>query len=93
MVNNLTLRVGGMYSNGVFGRHWSVRQVLAEMAECGSDEGEPLLDCIVFKVLVGPLRRKKLVCSRGEFLRWARYEVERDETSWIRRDTAGTERL
>ncbi len=92
-MKKLTIRVGGTYSNGVFGRHWSVRQVLEEMADCDSDEGISLQDCIVFKVLVGQQRRKKLVCSRGEFLRWACYEVERDETSWIRRVSDSPERL
>ncbi|MBZ0092280.1 MAG: hypothetical protein K8F27_08685 [Sulfuricellaceae bacterium] len=92
-MKKLAIRVGGTYSNGVFGRHWSVRQVLAEMAECDSEGGEALEDCIVFKVLVGQQRRKKLVCSRSEFLRWASYEVERDETSWIRRGTDAPEAL
>jgi hypothetical protein len=84
-MKQLSLRVGGMYSNGIFGRHWAVRQVLAFHAV---DEGAASLQVVTFKVLAGPERRKRLTCSREEFTRWAVYEVARNENSWTRCDDA-----
>lgn len=74
------IRVGAVYSNGNFGNHWGVRQVLAQNVDCPSIGVQ---DCIRYKVLVGPGRRSQAVCSREEFVRWARYEVVRDENSWV----------
>lgn len=76
------IKLGAAYSNGDFGRHWVVRQILH--VDVSSDAVE--LDNITFKVLVGPGRRSKLSCTRGEFLRWMRYEVVRNENSWERAD-------
>lgn len=70
----LALRPGTCYSNGNFGRHWAVRQIVAI-----SDAGD-----VSFNVLVGQGRRRTASCSRKEFLDWARYEVMRDENSWVR---------
>lgn len=69
------IRLGGYYSNGVFGKHWSVRQVVAK------DVG-----AVTYKVLVGPGRRCTGSCSHDEFMDWARYEVTRNENSWERVD-------
>lgn len=76
------IKLGAAYSNGDFGKHWAVRQILH--VEVSSDAVE--LDNITFKVLVGPGRRSKLSCTRGEFVRWMRYEVVRNENSWERAD-------
>lgn len=76
------IRLGAAYSNGDFGKHWVVRQILH--IEVSSDAVE--LDNITFKVLVGPGRRSRLSCTRGEFARWMRYEVVRNENSWERAD-------
>lgn len=70
----LVLSSGACYSNGNFGKHWAVRQIVAI-----SDTGD-----VSFKVLVGQGRRRTVSCSSKEFLDWARYEVVRDENSWIR---------
>lgn len=76
------IKLGAAYSNGDFGKHWVVRQV--SHIEVSPDAVE--LDNITFKVLVGPGRRSRLSCTRGEFLRWMRYEVVRNENSWERAD-------
>lgn len=76
------IKLGAAYSNGDFGKHWAVRQILHIDA---SDESVEQ-DSITFKVLVGPGRRSRLSCSRAEFLRWMRYEVVRNENSWERAD-------
>lgn len=68
------LEVGRCYSNGVFGRHWQVRQIVAVDAEA-----------VAYKVLVGPGRRRRQCCTPKEFLDWIGYEVLRDENSWIRK--------
>jgi len=75
------IRAGGNYSNGVFGRHWSVRYVVSRQRAAGERE-----DCITYRVLVGADRRKQFTCGLEEFLRWVIYEVVRNETSWVRVD-------
>ena len=80
------IRVGATYSNGNFGNHWAVRQVVARNVDCPS---LGLTDCVRYKVLVGPGRRSQGVCSLEEFMRWARYEVVRDENSWVQVKAAG----
>jgi CBS domain-containing membrane protein len=67
------LAVGRCYSNGVFGRNWQVRQIV-------SLEGE----AVVYKVLAGPNRRRRVTCTLAEFTAWIGYEVQRDENSWVR---------
>jgi CBS domain-containing membrane protein len=69
------IRTGACYSNGDFGAHWAVRQVL-------TIAGEPA--CVRYKVLVGEGRRREHSCKRDEFAAWARYEVVRNENSWKR---------
>lgn len=76
------IRAGSAYSNGNFGSHWSVRQVLSTSADCDGAEAIAA-DCISYKVLAGAGRRGQGVCTREEFLHWARYEVARDENSWV----------
>ncbi|MCE5181084.1 MAG: hypothetical protein LLG15_04715 [Betaproteobacteria bacterium] len=68
------LKPGACYSNGDFGRHWTVRQIVS-ISEVGS---------VTYKVLAGVGRRRSETCSREEFQSWVRYEVIRNENSWIR---------
>ena len=75
------IKVGGTYSNGNFHGHWEVRQVLANGIPC---EQESAGECVKYKVLVGTHRRRSFICSSAEFSRWVRYEVARDENSWIK---------
>jgi CBS domain-containing membrane protein len=65
------------YSNGQYGKHWSVRQIIDESAEENLDE-----DRVVYKVLAGAGRRNTVTCTRVEFADWAVYEVFRNENSW-----------
>lgn len=78
----LQIQSGRAYSNGVFGNQWEVREVV----------GGPVCNtpgdarAISYRVVVGKLRRRRFTCSHDEFLRWARYEVVRNENSWERVD-------
>lgn len=65
--------MGRCYSNGVFGRNWQVRQILAMDDET-----------VAYKVLAGPDRRRRKHCPLEEFIHWIGYEVRRDENSWVR---------
>ncbi len=65
------------YSNGQYGKHWAVRQIIEE-----SDENDPETEKIVYKIIVGKGRRKTASCTRAEFAQWAVYEVVRNENSW-----------
>ncbi len=69
----LSIKTGCMYSNGNFHNHWEVRQVLEQTA-----------DGVKYKVLAGANRRRSFTCSSEEFICWARYEVTRDENSWLK---------
>jgi CBS-domain-containing membrane protein len=74
---------GRTYSNGRYGDDWSVRSVVDE-----SGVGAPERDKVIFRVVAGRDRRMTGTCTRAEFARWARYEVERHEDTWRR---VGTE--
>ena len=76
------IKLGAAYSNGDFGKHWVVRQIV--QIEPSAESAE--LDSLSFKVLVGPGRRSKHTCTRAEFVCWMRYEVVRNENSWERVD-------
>lgn len=79
----LTIKTGSMYSNGNFHHHWEVRHVLEQGIAC--EQAEKLApECVKYKVLAGANRRRSFTCSSEEFLRWARYEVARDENSWFK---------
>ncbi|HSH28550.1 MAG TPA: hypothetical protein VK971_01485, partial [Thiohalobacter sp.] len=73
-----SIRVGGCYSNGDYGHHWSVRQVM-DIEE--RSDGE---DLVIYKTVAGSHRRQSGSCTRGEFARWAKYEVFLNENSWQR---------
>lgn len=82
-MKTLPIKIGATYSNGYFHGHWEVRQVLAQGVPCEQGEsGSSAAECVKYKVLVGAQRRRSFICSKEEFLRWARYEVARDENSW-----------
>lgn len=81
-MKTLPIKLGATYSNGCFHNHWEVRQVLAQGVPCEDENTAP--ECVKYKVLAGPQRRRSFVCSTEEFSRWARYEVVRDENSWFK---------
>ena len=74
------IKLGGAYSNGEFGNRWVVRQVIAVMPVNAENDCER----VTFKILVGLGRRSTSSCSMAEFVKWARYEVVRNENSWER---------
>lgn len=73
--------IGSCYSNGDFGQHWFVWQVVDIRQQQGLAGGEKLVH---YKVLVGRDRRKYFECSREEFAARVRYQVELNENSWLR---------
>lgn len=82
MAMMLDIRLGGSYSNGEFGNHWVVRQVIS-ITPAGA---ESEFESVTFKVLVGSGRRSRGSCDMAEFVKWARHEVVRNENSWGRVD-------
>lgn len=71
--------IGGYYSNGKYGRDWSVRQVV-DASDSSSDE----TDVVIYKIVAGLGRRTSGYASKEEFLRWAKHRVTRDEENWKR---------
>jgi CBS domain-containing membrane protein len=71
--------LGNYYSNDAFGDEWSIRQVVD-----ASPHESPDRDMVVYKVVAGLGKRKSGVLTRGEFARWARHEVCRDDENWKR---------
>lgn len=69
------IELGRYYSNGQYGNHWSIRQITQI-----ENEGEN--QRVHYKIIAGTQRRSKASCTLEDFIRWARYEVERDENSW-----------
>ena len=73
------VKLGSFYSNGEYGGNWAVRQVVDE-----SQDDDPESDIVIYKGIAGRGRRTSGYMKRSEFLRWARYEVSRDEENWKR---------
>ena len=67
------------YSNGQYGKEWSVRQIVDQ-----SPDKDPDKDMIIYKVVAGKGRRSSGYATRTEFLQWAKHEVNRDEENWKR---------
>ena len=73
--------LGHYYSNGEYGKDWSIRQVVDE-----SHNPDPEKDMVVYKVVAGVGLRTSAVETRVDFARWARYELTRDDENWKRVD-------
>jgi CBS-domain-containing membrane protein len=71
--------LGRYYSNDAFGDEWSIRQVVD-----ASPHASPDRDMVVYKVVAGFGKHNSGVLTRGEFARWARHEVCRDDENWKR---------
>lgn len=77
------LFLGGYYSNGKYGKDWSVRQIV------DLSDDKPKEDLIViYKIVAGNGRRASGYSSKSDFLGWAAYQVERDEENWKKVDTS-----
>ena len=73
------IRLGRFYTNGKFGPHWAVRQVIDE-----SPSSDVSKDKVIYMTVAGENRRRSGTSTRREFAAWARHEVHRDETTWRR---------
>lgn len=69
------IKLGHYYSNGEYGSDWAVRQILDEQGQGDDDQ-------VIYCNVAGKNRRSTGVTTRGEFARWARYEVVRHESLW-----------
>lgn len=78
-VHTSALKLGSCYSNGKFGNHWSVRQIIDWSVGKDQESGS-----IIYKGVAGVGRRSTGVVNRSEFATWAKYEVYRDEENWRR---------
>jgi CBS-domain-containing membrane protein len=67
------IRAGCCYSNGRFGADWAVRCIV----DVSEDQKQ-----VIYRGVAGADRRRSGTLSRADFARWARYRVERDETTW-----------
>lgn len=72
------VHVGSYYSNGAEGVNFSVRWVTGEQVEAG----QTLLS---WKVVAGQERGASGLSSRSDFVRWALWEVQPAESTWVRR--------
>lgn len=73
------IKLGKFYSNGLYGKKWSVRQIVDKSSHANPDR-----DQVIYKVVAGEGRRESGKCTRKEFSQWARYEVNRIESVWQR---------
>jgi CBS-domain-containing membrane protein len=73
------ITIGSYFSNGKYGRDWSVRQIVD-----ASDSNADGTEIIIYKVVAGHGRRTSGYASREEFARWAKHRVIRDEENWKR---------
>lgn len=67
------LKIEHYYSNGLYGKLWSVRQII--------DESD---DVITYRVAAGADRRHQASCTKDEFSKWARFEVSHQNDQWQR---------
>ena len=81
------IRLDGYYSNGRYGDDWSVRHVVDQALR-----GDPEKDQVIYRVVAGKDRRSAGTMSRGDFARWARHEVVRNENSWQKPEVEAVKR-
>lgn len=67
------IKLGHYYTNGKFGKTWSVRHVIDE-----SPNKDNKLDLIIYRVAEGAHQGRSNSCSREEFARWAAREVQKE---------------
>lgn len=64
------IELGGIYSNGGYGKDWEARRVIDESAD---------KSLVIFKTVSGGSERETGTMTRQEFAKWARYRVQRDD--------------
>ncbi|GAA3930228.1 HPP family protein [Litoribacillus peritrichatus] len=67
------IQAGKFYSNGLLGRRWSIRRVLAV------DRSK-----VVFETVAGANEGECQACSLSDFLQWGQFEVVHQDASWVR---------
>jgi len=67
------IHLGHFYSNGLYGKLWSIRQII--------DTSD---DVVIYKIIVGEDRRQNSSCTQEEFAKWARFEVNHADNQWQR---------
>jgi hypothetical protein len=77
-MNSLEIKIGTAYSNGDFGKNWSVWQVV----DIYKNTEAQLI--VRYRVMAGKKRRKTFSCSIDDFAGKVRYEVVLNENSWRR---------
>lgn len=76
--------LGRTYSNDALGAEWSIRTIVDEGP--GPDGGT-----VIWRSVTGKGRNETGVSSRREFAAWARHEVERSDSTWVRKSVEGDE--
>lgn len=66
------LVLGQYYTNGKFGKAWSVRQIIDESADSAQD-------LIIYRCAEGAHAGKSNSCSRQDFAKWAARQVNKNE--------------
>lgn len=78
------IRVGACYSNGEFGKNWTVWQVV----DISLEDNEALQpnnhETVRYRILVGQNRRKYRLLTLEDFAHKVSYQVELVETTWQR---------
>lgn len=72
------IKTGSAYSNGDFGKNWTVWQVVDVYTD---SDGQSIAR---YRVMAGKNRRKTFSNSLSEFAEKVRYEVKLNENSWQR---------
>lgn len=68
------IKLGHYYTNGKFGKTWSVRQVIDE-----APNPDPQNDLIIYRCAEGAHYGRSNSCTREEFAKWAAQEVVKSE--------------
>ncbi|MDH5327089.1 MAG: HPP family protein [Gammaproteobacteria bacterium] len=76
-VDQLTL--GSFYSNGEYGKDWTVRQIVDEY-----HHSDPNKEMVVYKTVAGNGRHSSGYMEKTRFCLWAKHEVIRDNENWKR---------
>ena len=77
-MNPLEIKIGTAYSNGDFGKNWNVWQVV----DIYKNTEAQLI--VRYRVMAGKKRRKTFSCTMEEFVEKIRYEVELNDSSWLK---------
>ena len=79
-MNQTKIKTGSAYSNGDFGKTWTVWQVVDIYTD---SNGQSI---VRYRIMAGKNRRKTFSYSLDEFSEKVRYEVELNESSWQRKE-------